>query len=132
MSHSAFRFDEEPAPDRDRQRREPRPTDRPAYLKCRHCGLEFSLAAPGTRHRNHCPHCLWSVHLDDTPGDRASLCRGGMEPIAVSVDSRGEWHVLHRCGTCHTIHLNRVAGDDDERALLALAVRPLTRVPFPL
>ncbi|MBE2216211.1 MAG: RNHCP domain-containing protein [Opitutaceae bacterium] len=103
-----------------------------AYLKCRHCGLEFSLDAPGTRHRNHCPHCLWSVHLDDTPGDRASLCRGGMEPIAVSVDPRGEWHVIHRCGTCRTIHLNRIAGDDDERALLALAVRPLSRVPFPL
>ncbi len=103
-----------------------------SYLKCRHCGLEFPLDAPGTRHRNHCPHCLWSVHLDDTPGDRASLCRGGMEPIAVCVDPRGEWHVIHRCGTCRTLHLNRIAGDDDERALLALAIRPISRLPFPV
>ncbi len=133
MSHHPFRPDDEPHDDHaGNPFREARRSARPSYLKCRHCGLEFSLDAPGTRHRNHCPHCLWSVHLDNTPGDRASLCRGGMEPIAVSVDPRGEWHVLHRCGTCHTIHLNRVAGDDDERTLLALAVRPLTRVPFPL
>lgn len=132
MSHSSSRPADGSSDSTCSPWREPRAAARPSYLKCRRCGLEFSLSAPGTRHRNHCPHCLWSVHLDDTPGDRASLCRGGMEPIAVSVDPRGEWHVLHRCGTCHTIHLNRVAGDDDERALLALAVRPLTRVPFPL
>ena len=132
MSHHFLPSDDEQRADRSGPFRESRRSDRPSYLKCHHCGLEFSLDAPGTRHRNHCPHCLWSVHLDDTPGDRASLCHGGMEPIAVSVDPRGEWHVLHRCGTCHTIHLNRVAGDDDERTLLALAVRPLTRVPFPV
>jgi hypothetical protein len=55
-----------------------------------------------------------------------------MEPVAISVDARGEWHVIHRCGTCDIMHLNRIAGDDDERALLALAIRPLTRVPFPV
>lgn len=132
MSHSLSRLDDEPREHTSSPWREPHPADRPSYLKCRHCGLEFSLDASGTRHRNHCPHCLWSVHLDDTPGDRASLCRGGMEPIAIWVDPRGEWHVVHRCGTCRTIHVNRIAGDDDERALLALAVRPLTRVPFPV
>jgi hypothetical protein len=105
---------------------------RPSYLKCRHCGLEFSLDAPGTRHRNHCPHCLWSVHLDNTPGDRAACCGGGMEPIAVAAAADGEWHVVHQCRTCDTVHLNRIAGDDDERMLLALAVRPLSRMPFPV
>ena len=131
MSHS-LHWPEGPRDDFADAGRDSTRSARLAYLQCRHCGHEFSLAAPGTRHRNHCPHCLWSVHLDDTPGDRASLCRGGMEPIAIAVDPRGEWQVLHRCGTCHTSHVNRVAGDDDERTLLGLALRPLTRLPFPV
>ncbi len=105
---------------------------RPAYLRCRHCGGEFSPDAPGTRHRNHCPWCLWSLHLDDKPGDRASDCRGGMEPIAICARPDGEWLVVHQCQSCFTVHVNRIAGDDSERELLALAVRPLSRMPFPL
>ncbi|HUL52148.1 MAG TPA: RNHCP domain-containing protein [Opitutaceae bacterium] len=103
-----------------------------AYLRCRHCGGEFSPDAPGTRHRNHCPWCLWSVHLDVTPGDRAADCGGGMEPIAIDARPDGEWRIVHQCRTCHIVHLNRIAGDDSERELLALAVRPLSRLPFPL
>lgn len=103
----------------------------PAWLKCRHCGAEFSLDAPGTRHRNHCPWCLWSVHLDDKPGDRASDCRGGMEPVAIQAQPDGEWRIVHQCRTCLTVHINRVAGDDSERELLGLAVRPLRHAPFP-
>ncbi|OIR05328.1 RNHCP domain protein [mine drainage metagenome] len=121
MSKSDFRY----ACHRDR-------STSPSYLKCRHCGTEFSLDAPGTLHRNHCPWCLWSVHLDDTPGDRASDCGGSMEPIAVSARPDGEWLLVHRCCTCHAIHANRIAGDDSERELLALAVRPLARAPFPI
>ena len=58
-------------------------------------------AAPGTKHRNHCPSCLWSRHLDDeVPGDRAADCAGSMEPIAVTVRGDGEWALVHRCGGC--------------------------------
>jgi hypothetical protein len=105
---------------------------RPATLRCRHCRAEFPLDAPGTRHRNHCPWCLWSVHLDDTPGDRAAECGGGMEPIAVSARPDGEWLIVHRCCTCFVVHVNRIAGDDSERELLGLAVRPLRLAPFPI
>lgn len=55
-----------------------------------------------------------------------------MEPIAVTVRPDGEWMLVHRCGTCHTVHVNRIAGDDDERELLALAIRPLRHTPFPV
>jgi hypothetical protein len=56
-------------------------------FSCEHCGVEVSLDAPGTTHRNHCPSCLWSRHLDrNVPGDRKADCTGGMEPIAVTVD----------------------------------------------
>ena len=119
-------FDHRRVPDADR------PSSRPSFVRCRQCGGEFSLDAPGTRHRNHCPWCLWSVHLDDHPGDRASACRGGMEPIAIHARPDGEWLIVHQCKSCFTVHVNRIAGDDSERELLALAVRPLSRMPFPL
>ncbi len=108
------------------------PSRRPAFIRCRRCGGEFPPDAPGTRHRNHCPWCLWSVHLDNRPGDRAADCGGGMEPIAIHARADGEWLIVHQCRTCHIVHINRIAGDDSERELLALAVRPLSRMPFPL
>ncbi len=90
------------------------------------------MDAPGTEHRNHCPSCLWSRHLDDTPGDRAADCGAAMEPVAVSSRHDGEWTLVHRCRSCRTLDLNRIAGDDNPLALLQLAVQPLARPPFPL
>ena len=55
-----------------------------------------------------------------------------MEPIAVCVRADGEWVLVHRCGGCDTVHLNRIAGDDNPLTLMHLAVRPLARPPFPL
>ena len=43
----------------------------------------------GTQHRNHCPNCLTSLHLDNEPGDRAADCGGQMEPVAVWVRKGG-------------------------------------------
>ncbi len=90
------------------------------------------MHAPGTKHRNHCPSCLWSRHLDEVPGDRAADCAGSMEPIAVTVRGDGEWALVHRCGGCATVSLNRIAGDDNPLSLMHLAVRPLAQPPFPL
>jgi hypothetical protein len=98
---------------------------------CRYCGRVVSNEAPGTRHRNHCPWCLRSVHVDADTGDRSSSCGGIMEPIAVSVRN-GEWILIHRCTGCGTLKANRIAGDDNELALLSLAVRPVAHPPFPL
>jgi hypothetical protein len=51
-----------------------------ASLPGPHCRSEVSPDAPGTGHRDHCPSCLWSRHLDDErPGDRASECGGSTE-----------------------------------------------------
>lgn len=38
----------------------------------------------------------------------------------------GEWMLIHRCASCGELSANRVAGDDNARALVRLAVRPLT------
>jgi DNA-directed RNA polymerase subunit RPC12/RpoP len=102
------------------------------HFICRYCGRTVSLEAPGTQHRNHCPLCLRSVHLDNDTGDRAAGCGGIMEPIAISVRQKNEWMIIHRCTRCGALKGNRIAGDDNEVALLSLAVRPVAQPPFPL
>jgi hypothetical protein len=106
--------------------------DKPEWFYCVHCGNSVVPEAFGTQHRNHCPWCLWSRHVDEEPGDRSSDCRGGMEPIAVWARPGGDWAILHRCRSCGTIHSNRIAGDDNEVALVALATRAIACPPFPL
>jgi len=102
-------------------------------FRCGNCRLDVSTRAPGTNHRNHCPNCLWSRHLDDdVPGDRDADCGSLMEPIAVSVRGDGEWVLVHRCGGCDELRLNRTAGDDNPLVLFRLAVQPLARTPFPI
>ena len=46
---------------------------------CEHCGAFLQ----GNGYTNHCSRCLWSKHVDNSPGDRANSCRGLMKPIAV-------------------------------------------------
>ena len=103
-----------------------------AAFLCEHCGRVVPAAASGTEHRNHCPWCLWSLHVDLQVGDRRSGCRGEMEPIAVWVRGDGEWALVHRCRRCGALKTNRIAGDDGEANLLSLALRPLARPPFPI
>ena len=75
---------------------------------CKGCGRLVVPEGAGSSHRNHCPYCLHSLHLDEEPGDRASTCHGRMEPVGVWVRKNGEWAILHRCTRCGTIHSNRV------------------------
>lgn len=75
---------------------------------CRVCGWPVGPEGAGSHHRNHCPNCLASVHLDDEPGDRSAQCGGTMEPVAVWVRKGGEWAVIHRCKVCGVLHSNRV------------------------
>ena len=106
----------------------------PATFRCVHCRIDVPMQAPGTRHRNHCPACLWSRHVDDDPGDRAMLdvCGSSMEPIAIGVRGAGEWVIVHRCTGCGELDVNRSAADDSPLLLLRLAVKPLALSPFPL
>ena len=71
---------------------------------CKVCGREILPEGAGSDHRNHCPYCLSSVHVDNEPGDRASACHGVLEPISVWVRKNG--------------------ADDNPMKLMALALRP--------
>ena len=71
---------------------------------CKVCGRLCTPQNAGSDHRNHCPNCLSSLHVDLEPGDRASDCGGIMDPAA----------------------------DDNPMKLMSIAMKPLCEPPFPL
>lgn len=101
-------------------------------FNCKACGKFITVRDCGTNNRNHCPHCLSSIHLDNIPGDRSADCGGIMEPISIYVRPDGELALIHRCKKCGELKINRIAADDNEYLLLSLACKPLANPPFPL
>lgn len=99
---------------------------------CKFCGREVIPEGAGSSHRNHCPNCLCSMHLDIETGDREADCGGIMEPIAVWVRKNGEWAIIHRCKICGELSSNRIAADDNPMKLMSLAMKPAALPPFPL
>jgi len=99
---------------------------------CRGCGKEVAFSDNiGTAHRNHCPHCLASRHLDKNfSGDRSTNCGGCMRAIGLTFkkegsdkynnQKEGELMIIHKCVICDKISINRLAADDDEAAILIL------------
>ncbi|HEY7173876.1 MAG TPA: RNHCP domain-containing protein [Micromonosporaceae bacterium] len=79
---------------------------------CGHCGVRVSALAGGG-YRNHCPDCLYSLHVDVRPGDRANPCRGLMAPIGVEYRSSKGHMIVHRCLRCGHVGRNRVADQSD-------------------
>ena len=75
----------------------------------------------GSSHRNHCPYCLYSRHVDGrTPGDRSSSCGALMEPVGSFLKGKGEHVIIHRCLSCGFQRHNRIAADDDFNLVLSL------------
>lgn len=103
-----------------------------AEFRCKNCGWITAEHGAGSRHRNHCPQCLHSVHLDTVPGDRAAQCGSLMEPVAVWVRGNGEWALIHRCKGCGRLSSNRIAADDNPFVLASIAAKPIASPPFPL
>lgn len=97
---------------------------------CQVCSAAVMPEEAGSKHRNHCPHCLSSLHADNRPGDRSSLCRGIMDPISIWVRSDEEWALIHRCRTCGTLSSNRIAADDNQELLMKIAMRPTNTKSF--
>ena len=63
--------------------------------------------------RDHCNHCLYSIHVDINPGDRANECRGILKPINVEVNSKNSV-VIYKCQKCGKTIRNKTAEDDDK------------------
>jgi DNA-directed RNA polymerase subunit RPC12/RpoP len=79
---------------------------------CAHCAADVPANTDG-HYRNHCPFCLWSLHVDDLPGDRASDCRAPMEPVGLVEKSGKGWQVVHRCTACGHRQPNRLVREGD-------------------
>ena len=96
-------------------------------FKCRHCRAFVGPTITGGRHRNHCPLCLHSRHVDGKrPGDRASECGSLMAPVARFDRPDGEAMLVHRCLGCGFERPNRLAADD---SILLLTRLPLVAPP---
>lgn len=108
--------------------RGPRPAPRATRagaeaFKCGHCRAFIGPTVLGGRHRNHCPLCLYSRHVDGRrPGDRAGSCRSLMAPVARFDRPCGEPVLVHRCLGCRAERHNRLAADDN--------IILLTRLPL--
>ena len=78
-------------------------------FECVHCGELVS----GDGYTNHCPACLWSLHVDVNPGDRAADCGAPMYPVRARRDGKKGTTILHRCEGCGHEKWNRSAAEDD-------------------
>jgi hypothetical protein len=81
---------------------------------CRFCGARVRPLRNGST-RNHCPECLWSLHVDRVPGDRAEQCGGPMKPLGLQGSSAEGWTITFRCLHCGALRRNRAAHDDPEQ-----------------
>lgn len=109
------------------QSRTPQPRRRQTEypFRCRHCKAMVGPIPWGGNHRNHCPYCLRSRHVDGrVPGDRASTCGGKMAPIGAFVRRNGEHAIVHHCLSCGFERYNRIAADDNFELVLSLPPVP--------
>ena len=121
QTNSRIRRQERHYAEKQAARRPQRRPDGSEEFKCGHCRAFIGPTVTGGRHRNHCPLCLFSKHVDRShPGDRASDCRSLMEPIGVFNRANGEQMVVHRCRGCGAERHNRIAADDQAIVLLRL------------
>ena len=86
---------------------------------CENCGQKVA----GDGFTNHCPKCLWSKHVDENPGDRASNCHSLMEPISVEFQS-GEYYIIQKCQKCGIRKRIKSNKNDDFDSLLNLSKKP--------
>lgn len=83
---------------------------------CAQCGAQVQ----GNGYTNHCPRCLYSLHVDIQPGDRGEHCRGLMEPVRIEWESDG-YQILHHCLVCGHEKRNQAVPEDDFETLVAVA-----------
>ena len=88
-------------------------------FECAHCGANVR----GNGYTNHCPHCLWSRHVDNTPGDRMATCGGMMEPISVE-QVGGQFIITHKCQKCGKTIRQRASDNDDMDTIIKLSTNP--------
>lgn len=85
---------------------------------CENCGKKVEPL--GYTSRDHCPHCLYSLHVDINPGDRECSCHGLLKPIGIEKNKKG-YQILYTCTRCGENKKNIVASDDSYDKILRLS-----------
>jgi len=81
-------------------------------FRCFNCGELIK----GNGYTDHCPKCLYSMHVDINPGDRLSNCHGIMKPIKVETIGGVNYiyYICEKCGYKHRVK----ASDKDNMNLI--------------
>ena len=74
---------------------------------CAHCGRKVPPLEVTSR--DHCPHCLYSLHVDEFPGDRQNPCRGVLRPVSAQPHAKKGYVILYRCEKCGKLVRNKAA-----------------------
>ena len=87
-------------------------------FRCLHCGnnvekLEYTA-------RDHCPFCLYSLHVDINPGDRESNCKGLLKPTGIE-KFKDTFKIIYKCEKCGINHKNIMARDDDMEEIIKIS-----------
>ena len=85
---------------------------------CLNCGVD--VPALGISSRDHCTQCLYGLHVDINPGDRANVCRGALRPINITTDTRKGYVIHYKCKSCGANVNCKSAHDDNFEEILKI------------
>ncbi|KAB8030629.1 RNHCP domain-containing protein [Fluviispira multicolorata] len=83
-------------------------------FKCLNCSKQVPHAQSTCR--DHCPNCLFSIHVDNNPGDRSAECKGTLKPTAWSQNKKKGYMIHYRCEKCGEEKLNKFLEHDSFQA----------------
>lgn len=93
-------------------------TMRDEKFVCLNCGKKVEKL--NYTARDHCPYCLYSIHIDINPGDRLNTCLGLLEPIGIE-KFKDTYKIIYKCNKCHNYHKNIMANDDNMNLIIKLS-----------
>lgn len=85
-------------------------------FKCVKCETEVF----GNGFTDHCPKCLFSLHIDINPGDRKADCKGFMEPYGIIIKGKNI-SIFYKCLKCGKKFKVKPAENDNFDEILKLA-----------
>jgi len=86
---------------------------------CENCGENIPKSTSTAR--DHCPHCLYSKHVDINPGDRLNPCKGLLVPSGIE-KFRDTYKIVYVCSKCKERHRNIIDKDDNMDLIIKLSV----------
>ena len=87
---------------------------------CENCNKEVNKL--NYTARDHCPHCLYSKHVDINPGDRLNNCHGLLVPIGIE-KYKNTYKIIYKCNKCQILHKNIMASDDNFDLIIKLSTK---------